>query len=266
MSSRLSAYGSFPVKVFILTLISLTSSRLLTAQDFTISSTPLAPPTVSSGETSTATITVTPSSGFSNSVALAASCPTGVTCSLNPVSVTPTATGGGVTSQLTVSPSSTGPVSISVTVTGTSGALSHTTSAISLIQSVSGGSTTLSASDNLKNNFGFGIALGLSTNVTGPSLVTNATIDANGIVRVNTRANTAAGFLLESHYYIFPRVTDDMLTGAKGDNRSWGIGPFVAAQPGSSQIIRAVGAGVMLGFRRPKAKTPRLALALELDM
>jgi hypothetical protein len=256
MSSRHSASHSFSPKLLFLTLMLVSCSRFLAGQDFSISSTSLTPATVSSGGTSTATITVTPSSGFTNSVTLAPTCPAGVTCTLNPASVTPTANGSGVTSQLTVSPTSTGPVSISLTVTGTSGALSHTTSALSLTQSVSGSSTTLSASDNLKNNFGFGIALGLSTNVTGPNIVTNATIDANGIVRVNTRANTAAGFMLESHYYIFPRISADMLSGAKPDNRSWGIGPFVAAQPGSSQIIQAVGAGVMLGFRRPKGSTP----------
>jgi hypothetical protein len=122
----------------------------------------------------------------------------------------------------------------------------------------SAGAAAPSASDNLKNNFGFGVALGLSTNVTGPDIVNNAVIDANGIVRVNTRANTAAGFMLETHYFIWPaRPSDDTLAADKGqDMRSWGTGPFVAAQPGSSQIISAVGAGWMIGFRRPKGSTP----------
>ena len=151
------------------------------------------------------------------------------------------------------------------------------------------------ASDNLKNNFGFGVALGLSTNVSGPDIVTNASVDANGIVRVNTRSNTTAGFMLESHYFAFPRATQwpycaspplldkrcrellganiygfkqdkagNPVTDSSGnpvsvlpsDTRGWGVGPFVAVQPGSSQIISAVGAGLMLGWRRPKGTTP----------
>jgi hypothetical protein len=246
----------FPTKLLMLTAIIGGGFQWAVGQDFSISSTPFTPSTVTSGGSATATITVTPSSGFTNSVALSASCPTGVTCTLSPTSVTPTANGSGVTSTLTAVPTSTGPVSSVVTVTGTAGALSHTTPSVTLAQSTANNTTTLSASDNLKNNFGFGLALGLSTNVTGPDIVNNGTVDANGIVRVNTRANTTAGFMLETHYYVFPRVTDDMLSGAKPDNRSWGIGPFVAAQPGSSQIIQAVGAGVMLGFRKPKGSIP----------
>jgi hypothetical protein len=119
-----------------------------------------------------------------------------------------------------------------------------------------GGVSPATAEANLKNNFGFGVALGLGWNVLGPDIVTSATVDANGYVRVNTRANTAAGFILETHYYIWPRITGDMVSGKTPDNRTWGHGPFVAAQPGSSQIITAVGAGWMFGFRRPKGSTP----------
>jgi hypothetical protein len=79
---------------------------------------------------------------------------------------------------------------------------------------------------------------------------------ATGVVRVNTRANTTAGFMLETHYYILPRASPSVLSGTDTDNRSWGVGPFVAAQPGSPQIISAVGAGLMVGFRRPKGSTP----------
>lgn len=109
----------------------------------------------------------------------------------------------------------------------------------------------------LKNDFGFGVALGLSTNVTGPSIVNNATIDGSGVVRVNTRANTAAGFMLETHYFVYPEPKRDKDGNPlEPDTRWWGIGPFVAAQPGTSQIIQAVGGGAMVGFRRPKGSTP----------
>jgi hypothetical protein len=127
-------------------------------------------------------------------------------------------------------------------------------------------STSQDASDILKSSFGFGVALGLSTNVTAPNIVNSATVDANGMVRVNTRANTDAGFMLESHYLIWPTaasacVSQPLPKNCKGvqqsqDNRWWGTGPFVAAQPGSSQIISSVGAGWMISFRRPKGTTP----------
>ena len=121
-----------------------------------------------------------------------------------------------------------------------------------------GQSGSATAQQTLKNDFGFGVALGLSTKVTGADQVNSATIDANGIVRVNTRDNTQAGFMLETHYYIWPRppaIGDDGNL-VRVDKRSWGTGPFVAAQPGSAQIISAVGAGWMVGFRRPKGSTP----------
>jgi hypothetical protein len=106
----------------------------------------------------------------------------------------------------------------------------------------------------IKNDFGFGVAVGVATNVTGPNLVNSAIVDPNGIVRVNNRANTAAGLMLETHYYVYPTPKDAVSNGV--DNRWWGTGPFVSAQPGSSQIIQAVGAGWMVGFRRPKGSTP----------
>jgi len=113
-----------------------------------------------------------------------------------------------------------------------------------------------SASSILKSDFGFGVALGLTANVTGPDIVNSAIVDANGIVRVNTRANTTAGFMLETHYFIWPPPDLKLINGTIADPRWWGTGPFVAAQPGSSQIIQAVGAGWMIGFRRPKGSTP----------
>jgi hypothetical protein len=129
--------------------------------------------------------------------------------------------------------------------------------------------TSPPATSTLKNQFGFGLALGLSAKVAGPNIVNNATIDANGMVRVNTRANTSAGVILETHYLLWPTQRSHCLSGPatslpdscagkyrKEDDRWWGTGPFVAAQPGSSQIISAVGAGWLVNFRRPKGQTP----------
>lgn len=215
----------------------------LVAQDFTVSTSAFTPSPVNTGAIASSTVTVTPSGGFNQPVNLTVSCPTGAQCTLSPITVTPS--GAAVTSTLTITPTTSTPVSSAVAITGTAGSLSHTNS---IILSVQPAATT----DTLKNDLGFGIALGLTTNVTGANIVTNATIDANGIVRVNTRANTTAGLMLETHYFIWPRPPDDNVP----DNRKWGTGPFVAAQPGSSQIISAVGAGWMIGFRRPKGSRP----------
>jgi hypothetical protein len=146
---------------------------------------------------------------------------------------------------LTIIPSTSTPVSNQLVIAGNAGGVNQSTPIALNVQLAAN-------TDTLKNDLGFGIALGLTTNVTGPNIVTNATIDANGIVRVNTRANTTAGLMLETHYFIWPRPPADDVQ----DNRKWGTGPFVAAQPGTSQIISAVGAGWMVGFRRPKGSRP----------
>jgi hypothetical protein len=85
------------------------------------------------------------------------------------------------------------------------------------------------------------VALGFEHNVYGPDIVTNASIDANGIVRVNTRANTTVGFMLEMHDYwkVWGQPSDK--------SGEWGLGPFIAIRPGTDQVISAVGAGLMFG-------------------
>ena len=229
----------------------------LVAQDFNLAASALNPSPASAGGNTSSTITVTPTPGFNKAVSLSVgnTCPSGASCTFSVPTVTPTS--GSVTSILTISPTTTASAQSTVTVTGTSGALTHTASITLTVSAGSAGAAITSASDTLKNNFGFGVALGLAANVTGPNIVTNATVDANGIVRVNTRANTSAGFMLESHYFIWPTPPSPAKLRADGeDTRWWGVGPFVAAQPGSSQIISAVGAGVMIGFRRPKGSTP----------
>lgn len=212
---------------------------------------------VEQGASTTTQINVVASGGFNAPITLTASgLPTGATISNSPALTGPYP--ASTTLTITAGSSGAQAAPYSVIIMGTSGAISaSTTTPISLTVTQPANGDTLSASDNLKNNFGFGIALGLSWNVTGPDIVNSATIDANGIVRVDTRANTNAGFMLETHYYIWPRPTPEVLAdNTKPDNRSWGTGPFVAAQPGSSQIISSVGAGWMLGLRRPKGDVP----------
>src|SRR5437870_2063338 len=68
--------------------------------------------------------------------------------------------------------------------------------------------------DGLKG-LGFGVGLGFRANVTGPDIVSDATVDTNGIVRVTGRTNTAAGLVLEMHHYVKTFFGD-----------TFGIGPF----------------------------------------
>jgi hypothetical protein len=87
-------------------------------------------------------------------------------------------------------------------------------------------------------SLGFGIALAFRFNVLRPDLVSAASIDAAGIVHVVTRANAHPGFMLESHYLFW-----------KNASGKFGSGPFVAAQPGTDQIIDAIGAGWMIAWK-----------------
>lgn len=234
------------------------------AQTFALSANP-ASLTVVQGRSVETTINVTPNGGFNADIALGATTqPTGLTCAFS--SAKPLAapyTGG---STLTISASgdlAAGDYEIDIVGVG-GGRSGYTTVKLTVQQPAP--NAAASATDILKNNFGFGVALGLSANVTGPDIANNATIDANGFVRVNTRANTTAGFMLESHYLIWPTaasacVSEVLPSKCHGvrlqeDPRAWGTGPFVAAQPGSSQIISAVGAGWMIDFRRPKGTMP----------
>ncbi len=100
-------------------------------------------------------------------------------------------------------------------------------------------------------NFGVGISLTLDTG-------SNSRIDAaqiiqsteNGvtssIVRVDKESNDRARIMLESHYFFTP---NNKFLGR--DSGAWGIGPFIALQPGTDEIIETIGGGVMIGFKRP---------------
>lgn len=73
----------------------------------------------------------------------------------------------------------------------------------------------------------------------------------NDIVRVTDQNNALARLLLETHYFFKPQA--DGPFGLPPD--MWGLGPFVAIQPGEERIIEAIGLGVMIGFRREETKT-----------
>jgi len=95
--------------------------------DFSLSAAP-ASSSVIAGQSGASTITVTAASGFNSAVTLTcpAGLPSGASCSFVPPSVTPGL--APVTSTLTIATSATTPAATSnVTVTGTSGSLSHDT-------------------------------------------------------------------------------------------------------------------------------------------
>lgn len=91
-------------------------------------------------------------------------------------------------------------------------------------------------------NFGVGVSATWDTG--SEDRVSAASIDANGILRVDRKENVRARVMLESHYF-FPGKK----TGPTGEVTR-GYGPFVALQPGDDEVIQAIGLGWMFGFRR----------------
>lgn len=96
---------------------------------------------------------------------------------------------------------------------------------------------------------GFGVAIGVVSKAGKRDVIQSATLDPNGIVRVDSDANTTANLILEGHYFFTPekRFIPQAFDAAP---RNWGHGPFIAVQPGTQNIIEAVGIGWMLGFKR----------------
>jgi hypothetical protein len=110
-------------------------------QDFLIGASPLSPAMLKPGSSTSSTVTLAPSSGFSGSVAL--SCiglPSGGSCNLSPSSVP----NGSGTSALTITTTTSTPVGIYfVSVAGTSAALTHAR-LLTLAVATSSGATTAS--------------------------------------------------------------------------------------------------------------------------
>lgn len=94
-------------------------------------------------------------------------------------------------------------------------------------------------------NFGVGLTLTLDTG--SHDRVENAEL-VNGVVRITEERNDIPRIMLETHYFFLPQHNFLGMRSVKPNE--WGIGPFVGIQNGSNEIIEAIGAGVMLGFRR----------------
>jgi len=98
---------------------------------------------------------------------------------------------------------------------------------------------------------GFGVALSYTHDLGKRNRVVDASI-VNGVVRVNEENNDIVRFMLETHYF-FPFTSDHWY----GDKGKGGWGPFVAFEPASDGggPIRSIGAGIMFGWRRDKARS-----------
>lgn len=95
-------------------------------------------------------------------------------------------------------------------------------------------------------NFGVGISLTFDT---GDNARVKSADIVDGIVRVENEDNRIARVMLESHYFFIPQGRFLKLDSMPPTQ--WGVGPFVALQPGTEEIIEAVAIGIMVGFRRP---------------
>ena len=107
--------------------------------------------------------------------------------------------------------------------------------------------------------FGVGITLTNSSITQSKSRVESAEIIGN-VVRITEERNSLARIMLESHYFFTPAPSSGSFLGVKNGN--WGIGPFVAIQPGSENIIDAIGTGLMIGFKRAGDDTSSFNLGI----
>ncbi|KQM65359.1 MULTISPECIES: hypothetical protein [unclassified Sphingomonas] len=111
----------------------------------------------------------------------------------------------------------------------------------------------------------FGIGVAFTYDLGNNERIKEATIVDN-IVRVTRTENVRARLILESHYFFTPpsaalgnysgafcdemKDYPDQKEDCDNRRKSFGIGPFMAIQPGTDNIIDAIGAGVMIGLRR----------------
>ena len=95
----------------------------------------------------------------------------------------------------------------------------------------------------------FGVGLSFTRDDGTRDRIASASL-VNGIVRVDDENNDRARVMLESHYFFTPKANFGLFGDNSGDIRHVGVGPFVALQPGTDEIIEAIGMGLMVGFRR----------------
>jgi hypothetical protein len=115
----------------------------------------------------------------------------------------------------------------------------------------SGGGNGTNPQDNSIKGLNLGIGLSITIDLGQRDRVKDASV-VNGIVRVSEDNNVLPRVLLETHYFFL--LGDSTLPAKIGFGGlkygDCGIGPFVAIQTGTDNIIQAYGLGVMIGFKK----------------
>jgi endoglucanase len=206
--------GSTPAGTYTLTItgtsgsVSHSTTVILAVTDFSLSATP-GSQQVTAGSNASYTATVSAQNGFGGAVTFSVSgVPTGATASFNPTSVT-----GSGSSTLTVATGTAALGSYTLTITGTSGSLTHTASVtltiaqqptpdftVSTTQSSQtvtvGGSTTYTVNIGALNSFNGSVALtlgGLPANATGVFNPTSVSTSGSSTLTVSTTSSTPTG-------------------------------------------------------------------------
>jgi uncharacterized membrane protein len=178
--------------------------QLTAQQDFSVTATPSSR-TVPPGTATTYSVSVTPSNGFNGTVTFNVSgLPAGATASFNPTSVT-----GSGSSTMTVTTSTTPPGTYPLTITATSGNLTHTAqvtlavadfslSASPSSQTVKRGSkttfkVTVTALGPFTSAVTFNVASGLPARVTSSFSPTSVTGSGSTTLTLTTRTKSATG-------------------------------------------------------------------------
>lgn len=95
-------------------------------------------------------------------------------------------------------------------------------------------------------NFGLGPALTVTLDGGDHDRVDSAEL-VNGLVRVTKESNTQARLMLEGHYFF---ETEKRKFFGVGNPQNYAWGPFIALQPSDDELIDAVGAGLLVSFRK----------------
>jgi len=181
-----------------------TTTVTLKVQDFSVDATPSSQ-TVPSGGTASGTATVTAVNGFAGTVTWSASgLPSGATATFSPTSVA----GAGSSTWSVALPNTTAAGTYTITITGTSGSVSHSADVTVIVSDfsisaspssqtvVAGNGTSYTASLGSVNGFGSAVNLsvsGLPTGATGTFSPTSVTPVGSSTLTVNTTGTTAAG-------------------------------------------------------------------------
>jgi hypothetical protein len=185
---------------------------------------------VTRGATGTSTITVTPSGGFTGSVALSASgLPAGVTAAFSPASTTSTST-------LTFTASSTATLgAATITITGVSGTLTHTATLTLTVNAAVTGTGGVTATPVINSNGPFFDDEGVKISNTAPltALSLTITVQNTGGITFNGQFNTVGASITQSHTSTSTTITYQFNLAA-GQTLTAGTGFLFDAQMGGT--------------------------------